>query len=80
MIRHLKTLDEQSNTYRRQRDVTIERCLPLADHIARRFSNRGEPLEDLIQVARLGLIQAVNRFDPCERSGFLGVRRTDHDG
>jgi hypothetical protein len=46
MLRHLMMLDEQTSQYRRQRDVIIERCLPLADHIARRFSNRGEPLED----------------------------------
>jgi RNA polymerase sigma-B factor len=65
------TVDEQSNEYRRQRDVIIERCLPLADHIARRFSNRGEPLEDLIQVARMGLIQAVNRFDAENGTDFL---------
>ncbi len=71
MIRLLRTLDEQSNDYRRQRAATIERCLPLADHIARRFSNRGEPLEDLVQVARMGLVQAVNRFDPANGADFL---------
>jgi RNA polymerase sigma-B factor len=65
------TVDEQSNQYRRQRDAIIERCLPLADHIARRFSNRGEPLEDLVQVARMGLIQAVNRFDAENGADFL---------
>ena len=71
MFRHLVTLDGQSSEYQRQRDVIIERCLPLADHIARRFSNRGEPLEDLVQVARMGLIQAVNRFDPEIGTEFL---------
>ena len=71
MFRHLITLDGQSSEYRRQRDVIIERCLPLADHIARRFSNRGEPLEDLVQVARMGLIQAVNRFDTANGADFL---------
>ena len=71
MFRRLMTLDEQSSEYRRQRDVIIERCLPLADHIARRFSNRGEPLEDLVQVARIGLIQAVNRFDAENGADFL---------
>jgi RNA polymerase sigma-B factor len=71
MFRHLMTVDEQSREYRRQRDVIIERCLPLADHIARRFSNRGEPLEDLVQVARMGLIQAVNRFDAENGADFL---------
>ena len=71
MFRHLMTVDEQSGEYRRQRDAIIERCLPLADHIARRFSNRGEPLEDLVQVARMGLIQAVNRFDAENGADFL---------
>jgi RNA polymerase sigma-B factor len=71
MFRHLATLDEQSREYRRQRDVIIERCLPLADHIACRFRNRGEPLEDLVQVARMGLIQAVNRFDAGNGADFL---------
>jgi RNA polymerase sigma-B factor len=64
-------LDEQSSQYRRQRDVVVERCLPLADNIARRFSYRGEPLEDLVQVARMGLIQAVNRFDAENGADFL---------
>ena len=41
------------------------------DHIARRFSNRGEPLEDLVQVALMGLIQAVNRYDTENGADFL---------
>ena len=36
----------------------------LAEYLARRFANRGEPLEDLVQVASVGLIKAVDRFDP----------------
>ena len=71
MFRNLSTLDEQSSAYRRQRDAIIERCVPLADHIARHFSNRGEPLEDLVQVARIGLLNAVNRFDVNIGSEFL---------
>ncbi len=71
MCRHLATLDAQSIEYRRQRESTIERCLPLADNIARRFSNRGEPLEDLVQVARMGLVQAVDRFDAENGADFL---------
>ena len=71
MFRHLATLDENSREHRRQREAIIERCLPLADHIARRFRNRGEPLEDLVQVARIGLIQAVNRFDAGNGADFL---------
>jgi RNA polymerase sigma-B factor len=71
MFRRLTTMDEQSTQYRRQRERIIECCLPLADHIARRFSNRGEPREDLVQVARVGLLHAVNRYDPENGADFL---------
>ena len=42
----------------------IEAHLGLAEFLARRFSNRGEPLDDLVQVASTGLIKAVDRFEP----------------
>ena len=71
MFCRLKTLDERSVEHRRQRDAIIEHCLPVANHIARRFNNRGEPLEDLEQVARMGLVQAVNRFDAENGADFL---------
>ena len=38
--------------------------LPLVQYLARRFRDRGEPLEDLVQVGTIGLIKAVDRFDP----------------
>ena len=41
----------------------IEASLPLVRAVARRFANRGEPLDDLIQVGTLGLIAAIDRFD-----------------
>jgi RNA polymerase sigma-B factor len=46
------------------RDQLIEAHLGLAEYLARRFSNRGEPLDDLVQVASVGLLKAVDRFDP----------------
>jgi RNA polymerase sigma-B factor len=71
MFRHLQTLDQESSAYRSQREAIIIRCLPLADHIADRFRNRGEPYEDLVQVARVGLLNAVNRFEVETGSDFL---------
>ena len=71
MFRHLATLDADSAAFQRQRDAIVARCLPLADNIGRRFANRGEPLEDLVQVARVGLVQAVKRFDVENGSDFL---------
>ncbi|MCI0688473.1 MAG: RNA polymerase sigma factor SigF [Sporichthyaceae bacterium] len=46
------------------REKLVEVHLPLVEHLARRFRNRGEPLDDLIQVATIGLIKSVDRFDP----------------
>lgn len=45
------------------RDSLVTRHLPLAEYFARRFRDRGEPLEDLSQVAVIGLIKAVDRFE-----------------
>ncbi len=45
------------------RDELVEAHLPLVEYLARRFRNRGEPLDDLIQVATIGLIKSVDRFD-----------------
>jgi RNA polymerase sigma-B factor len=71
MFRQLRSLDAESTEYRRQREAIVERCLPLADHIAWRFRGRGEPDQDLVQVARVGLVNAVNRFDIDNHTDFL---------
>lgn len=54
----------------RLRDDIIERSLWLAQRAARRYSDRGEPLDDLVQVANLGLLKAVERFDPSNGTPF----------
>lgn len=51
------------------RAVTLN--LPVAESIARRYAGRGEPLEDLMQVAALALTKAVQRFDPYRGHDFL---------
>jgi RNA polymerase sigma-B factor len=45
------------------RDELVNMFLPLAEYLARRFDRRGEPLEDLVQVASVGLLNAIDRFD-----------------
>jgi RNA polymerase sigma-B factor len=62
-------LDERFVEYRRTgdrrlRDELVEDHVPLAQFLARRFAHRGEPHEDLVQVALLGLLKAVDRFEP----------------
>jgi RNA polymerase sigma-B factor len=49
---------------RRLRNELIETHRGLAHHLARRYASRGEPFDDLLQVALLGMLKAVERFDP----------------
>jgi RNA polymerase sigma-B factor len=49
---------------RELRNELVDEHAGFADYLARRFANRGEPLDDLRQVALLGLVKAVERFDP----------------
>jgi RNA polymerase sigma-B factor len=46
------------------REELAREFLPLAEYFARRFSGRGEPVDDLTQTASLGLLNAIDRFDP----------------
>jgi RNA polymerase sigma-B factor len=57
--------DPDSSEAQRQaaRQQLVELNLPLVEHCARRFRNRGEPFEDLVQVGTIGLIKSVDRFD-----------------
>jgi RNA polymerase sigma-B factor len=52
------------------RQELIERYLPLAHRLARRYRRRGQPLDDLVQVASLGLVKAIDRFDSERGPGF----------
>ncbi len=54
----------------RARARLIELYIPLAEYLARRFRNRGEPLDDLTQVASVGLIKSVDGFDPTRGAAF----------
>ena len=59
----LAALPEDDPRRSRVRDELVEMHLPLVEYLARRFRNRGEPLDDLVQVATIGLIKSVDRFD-----------------
>src|SRR5688572_18982165 len=52
------------------RDELVLMHQPLAEYLARRFSGRGEALEDLVQVAMVALIKAIDRFDPGREVKF----------
>jgi RNA polymerase sigma-B factor len=52
------------------RDALVERFLPLAKQLARRYQRGSEPIDDLIQVASLGLVKAIDRFDPERGTAF----------
>ena len=52
------------------REQLVQRFLPLARQLARRYQRGGEPLDDLTQVASLGLLKAIDRFDPTRETAF----------
>jgi RNA polymerase sigma-B factor len=54
----------------RVRARLIELSIPLAEYLARRFRNRGEQLDDLVQVANLGLIKSVDGYDAGRGAAF----------
>ncbi|GAB1337769.1 RNA polymerase sigma factor SigF [Streptomyces sp. E-15] len=64
MFVELRALNAGSPEYAELRNQLVRMHLPLVEHLARRFRNRGEPLDDLTQVATIGLIKSVDRFDP----------------
>jgi len=59
-----------SNRYFESRERLIEEHLPLVESLARRYVRRGEQLEDLVQVGTIGLIKAVDRFEPARGVGL----------
>ncbi|GGY89256.1 RNA polymerase sigma factor SigF [Streptomyces poonensis] len=70
MFVELRELSQGSAEYAELRNQLVRMHLPLVEHLARRFRNRGEPLDDLTQVATIGLIKSVDRFDPTRGVEF----------
>ena len=63
LLRLLSQLSPEDPRRKTVRDSLVTMHLPLVEHLARRFRDRGEPLDDLIQVGTIGLIKSVDRFD-----------------
>ena len=63
LFERLATLPEGGEERQRIRGELVELHLPLVEYLARRFRNRGEWLDDLTQVATIGLIKSIDRFD-----------------
>ncbi|MFB7512629.1 SigB/SigF/SigG family RNA polymerase sigma factor [Streptomyces sp. NPDC056144] len=64
LLRRLRELDEGTPEYAYVRNTLVELNLSLVKFAARRFRNRAEPTEDIVQVGTIGLIKAINRYDP----------------
>ncbi|MFD6157730.1 RNA polymerase sigma factor SigF [Nocardia sp. NPDC060256] len=71
LFHELSELDADDPQRAVVREELISRCLPLAEHIARKFTGRGENFDDLLQIARVGMVAAVDRFDASHGSPFL---------
>lgn len=63
LFHSLAELPEDDARRKPMRDELVEMHLPLVEYLARRFRNRGEPYDDLVQVATIGLIKSIDRFD-----------------
>ncbi|MBO0870224.1 MAG: SigB/SigF/SigG family RNA polymerase sigma factor [Micromonosporaceae bacterium] len=70
LVVNLAGLPERDPERAQARESAIEAWLPLARHLAQRFQGRGEPVDDLAQIATIGLIKAIDRFDPGYGTDF----------
>ncbi|WP_253266117.1 RNA polymerase sigma factor SigF [Streptomyces sp. 6-11-2] len=64
LFSQLKELEPGTSEHSRVRGALIEANLPLVRYAAARFRSRNEPMEDVVQVGTIGLINAIDRFDP----------------
>ena len=71
LFQKMAVLPEGSRERALLRERLVTEHLPVAEHIARRFSQHGAAEDDVVQVARIGLIKAVDRFDPSLGHDFM---------
>ncbi|WP_026343669.1 SigB/SigF/SigG family RNA polymerase sigma factor [Nocardia sp. BMG111209] len=70
-LEKLAALPPGDREHTRLRERIVRRCLPLAEHIARRYTGRGETYDDLYQVASMALLLSIDRFDPLKGASFV---------
>lgn len=71
LFHELTELPERSPRREEIRDRLVREHLELARNLARKFRNRDEAMDDLVQIATVGLIHAVDRYDPTQGTDFL---------
>ncbi len=71
LFRRLAGLEEGTSDYQYVRNTLIEMNMALVRFAARRFNNHADQMEDIVQVATIGLIKAVDRFDPDYGTEFV---------
>jgi RNA polymerase sigma-B factor len=64
LFRRMETLEEGTHEYQYVRNTLVELNLALVKFAASRFRSRSEPMEDIVQVGTIGLIKAIDRFEP----------------
>jgi RNA polymerase sigma-B factor len=64
LFAELATLDRDDQRRHEVRSALVEIHMPLVRYLARRFNGRGEPADDLLQIGTIGLLQAIDRFEP----------------
>jgi RNA polymerase sigma-B factor len=69
-LRQLHALDEADPRRAQLRDHIVQAHLPLVRFLVQRYRNLGEPLDDLLQIGTIGLINAVDRFEPSRGTAF----------
>jgi RNA polymerase sigma-B factor len=72
LVAEFARLDPDDPRHPALRDQLVAGFLPVVRHIAMRYGGRGEPESDLVQVGAIGLLNALNRFDPDRSDNFLG--------
>jgi RNA polymerase sigma-B factor len=71
LLNELATMPRDDPRREKIRSELVVMHLPIADGIARRYSLHSEPFEDVRQAAMLGLVKAINRYDPARGERFL---------